>query len=78
MVGEHGWGHRRSNCRGVTGCVIHTVEGAGFRLVTYSQPGTLNRMGGMARDMGGAIFYQRQLRRYLTLLKLWPYPNGRA
>jgi trehalose synthase len=56
----------------VTGYVVHSVEGAGFRMRhLLNNPGLINRMGAAAREHVRRNFLiTRQLSDYLTLLKI--------
>ncbi len=74
VVGSTAGGIAAQIVDGVTGYVIHTVEGAGFRIRhLLNNPGLMNRMGAMAREHVRRNFLiTRQLSDYLTLLKLLP------
>ena len=58
----------------VTGYVVHSIEGAGFRVRhLLNNPGLINRMGAAAREHVRRNFLiTRQLSDYLTLLKILP------
>jgi trehalose synthase len=58
----------------VTGYVVHSVEGAGFRVRhLLNNPGLLNRMGAAGREHVRRNFLiTRQLADFLTLLKILP------
>ncbi|MCC2641534.1 MAG: treT [Nitrospira sp.] len=58
----------------VTGYVVHSVEGAGFRMRhLLNNPGLINRMGAAGREHVRRNFLiTRQLSDYLTLLKITP------
>ena len=58
----------------VTGYVVHSVEGAGFRMRhLLNNPGLITRMGAAAREHVRRNFLiTRQLADYLTLLKIMP------
>ncbi|MET0514070.1 MAG: glycosyltransferase [Nitrospiraceae bacterium] len=58
----------------VTGYVVHSIEGAGFRVRhLLNNPGLINRMGAAAREHVRRNFLiTRQLSDYLTLLKIFP------
>lgn len=58
----------------ITGYVVHSVEGAGFRLRhLLNNPGLINRMGAAGREHVRRNFLiTRQLSDYLTLLKIMP------
>ena len=74
VVGSTAGGIAAQIVDGVTGYVVHTVEGAGFRTRhLLNNPGLMNRMGAMAREHVRRNFLiTRQLSDYLTLLKLLP------
>lgn len=58
----------------ITGYVVHSVEGAGFRMRhLLNNPGLINRMGAAGREHVRRNFLiTRQLSDYLTLLKIMP------
>jgi len=62
---------------GVTGYVVHSVEGAAFRIRhLLSNPGLIHRMGGAAREHVRRNFLiTRHLSDYLTLLKIFSEPQ---
>ena len=73
VVGSTAGGIAAQIVDGVTGYVVHSVEGAAFQdSSSYSTiPGLMNRMGGMAREHVRRNFLiTRQLSDDLTLLKL--------
>lgn len=74
VVGSTAGGIAAQIVDGVTGYVVHSVEGAGFRIRhLLNNPGLINRMGAMAREHVRRNFLiTRQLGDYLTLLKLLP------
>ncbi len=74
VVGSTAGGIAAQIVDGVTGYVVHSVEGAGFRIRhLLNNPGLMNRMGAMAREHVRRNFLiTRQLADYLTLLKLLP------
>lgn len=76
VVGSTAGGIAAQIVDGVTGYVVHSVEGAAFRIRhLLNNPGLMNRMGAMAREHVRRNFLiTRQLGDYLTLLKLLPAP----
>lgn len=76
VVGSTAGGIAAQIVDGVTGYVVHSVEGAAFRIRhLLNNPGLMNRMGAMAREHVRRNFLiTRQLGDYLTLLKLLPVP----
>lgn len=74
VVGSTAGGIAAQIVDGVTGYVVHSVEGAAFRIRhLLNNPGLMNRMGAMAREHVRRNFLiTRQLGDYLTLLKLLP------
>ena len=72
VVGSTAGGIAAQIVDGVTGYVVHSVEGAAFRIRhLLNNPGLMNRMGAMAREHVRRNFLiTRQLGDYLTLLKL--------
>ena len=74
VVGSTAGGIAAQIVDGVTGYVVHSIEGAAFRIRhLLNNPGLMNRMGAMAREHVRRNFLiTRQLGDYLTLLKLLP------
>ena len=72
VVGSTAGGIAAQIVDGVTGYVVHSIEGAAFRIRhLLNNPGLMNRMGAMAREHVRRNFLiTRQLGDYLTLLKL--------